>query len=78
LGAQAGERLVPPPAAKLTIRLRSREYMRIWKPSRPSEEKATRELSGATRGEMETVPRLVIECWLARRSPWPRSCRRQP
>ncbi len=34
--------------------------MRIWKPSWPSEEKATRVLSGETRGEMETVPRCVM------------------
>ena len=59
-GDQAGERLVPPTEGKLTMRPRSSEYMRIWKPSRPSEEKARRLLSGEMRGERETVPRWVI------------------
>jgi hypothetical protein len=57
LGDQAGERLVPPTLLKRTRRPRSSEYMRIWKPFLPSDEKATRELSGETRGEMESSPR---------------------
>src|SRR5215469_13657142 len=55
-GDHAGERLVPPAEEKLTMRFSSKEYMRIWKPSLPNEEKAILELSGAMRGEMETVP----------------------
>ena len=61
-GDQAGERLVPPVTGKATMRPSRSEYMWIWKPSRPSEEKATRELSGLTRGESETVPRWVMAC----------------
>ena len=58
LGDHAGERLVPPPEeAKFTMRFSSREYILIWKPSRPSEENAMRLLSGDTRGEIDTVPR---------------------
>ena len=61
---QAGDKLLPPaePPGKLTTRPKSKEYMRIAQPLRPSVEKAMRELSGEMRGESEMLPRCVIWC----------------
>ena len=56
---QAGDRLLPPavPPQKATRRPKSSEYMRMAHPSRPSEAKASRLLSGDTRGESEMLPK---------------------
>src|ERR1051325_11295805 len=65
-GDHAGDMLVPPKAAKETIRPSSREYMRICQPVAVMELKATRELSGEGRGEREMEP-----IWVRARAPLP-------
>src|SRR5205807_4170072 len=62
---QAGVKLPPPKWGKLTIRPKSSEYIRIcheglrWESTRPL--KATRELSGETRGE-RAIDRICVSC----------------
>ena len=64
-GDQEGERFMPPKRGKLTMRLRSKEYIMISQPLLVIELNASREPSGEMRGESEMLPRCVTCCWLA-------------